>query len=144
MNNKIKVNKNWNLLDYFYYKVTLYYSKSESRYGINDNKRRGSYAVGLFLSLNIESLIMLFLVFFVKKNTLLSDVMGFIIVGIFLFVIFYTIYIFEKKRHSQIFMKYKNEQLKQRKNREKILIIYIILTIVVFCTAVYLGAELWK
>ncbi len=137
-------NNNWNLLDYLYYRATLFYSKSETHYGFDDNKRRGSYTVGIFVSLNIESILMLILIFFFKKNTFLIDYMGFVIIGVFLLIIFYSIYILERKRHNLIFNNYKNELPQQKRNRGKILFVYILFTIILLFTVVILGREFWN
>ena len=144
MKNKIKINSSWNLWDYLYYRITLYYSKTESSFGLEDNKRRGAYTVGLFLSLNVESIIMLLFVLFIQKTTFLIDYMGFVFVGLFLFIIFLSIYVYEKKRHNKIFSKYENEQVYQKKSRGKILVIYILFTICLLCISVYLGRVFWK
>ena len=98
MKNKIKVKSSWNLWDYLYYRATIYYSKSEPKYGLEDHKRRGSYIVGLLISLNIESIVMLLFILFSQKTTFLIDYMGFVFVGFFSFYsFFFSICIREKK-----------------------------------------------
>lgn len=144
MKNSIKVNSNWNLWDYLYYRTTIYYSKSEPKYGLEDHKRRGSYIVGLLISLNIESMVMLLFILFFQKTTFLIDYMGFVFVGLFLFIIFFSVYVYEKKRHNKIFSKYENEQIYQKISRGKILIIYIFFTFCLLFVSVYLGRLFWK
>ena len=133
----------FNIWDYLYYRATLYYNKTETKLGFEDNKRRGSYTVGLLISLNVESLIMLIILLFLNRTPFLLDYMGYLIVCVFLIIIFYTIYLFEKKRHIQIFNRYKNESNIERKKRNIFLGAYITFTIILFFLAVSLGRTLW-
>jgi hypothetical protein len=143
MSRKIVENR-WNLWHYLYYRATLFYSKTETKFGFEDNKNRGSYTVGILLSLNIESLLMLFIISFFEKNIFLMNYMGYVIIGLFLFILFYSQYILEKKRHHQIFEKYKDETLKEKKRGTLILTLYILLTIASLFLVVYIGREYWK
>jgi hypothetical protein len=51
--------------------------------------------------------------------------------------------LFEKKRHIQIFNRYKNESNIERKKRNIFLGAYITFTIILFFLAVSLGRTLW-
>jgi len=141
---KLEKKNNWNLWDYIYYRTTLYYSKKEKKFGFEDNKRRGSSTVGLLLGLNIETLLMFVFALFFKKTTFLINYMGVGFIIVFLLIIFYSIYFFETKNHIQIFNKYKNEQTKNKKIREIVVVLYIVFTVVLLYAAVFFGRNFWK
>ena len=142
MNNPT-ISKSWNLWDYLYYRTTLLYSRIESKYGFEDNKRRASYTSSLFFCLNIESLVMLILVGLFDKTDLLVNYMGFVFVLIFLIIIIYSTFYFEKKRHQIIFEKYENEDIKQKTIRGRLLILYIASTIISLFLVIYIGRIYW-
>ena len=134
----------WNIWEYLYYRTTLFYSKHESKYGFEDNKSRGSYISGLLFSLNVESIIMLIITIFFKKNNFLVDYFGYIIVGVFLILILYSKHYFEKKKHLEIFEKFQTESNQQKRNRSILLISYIVSTIISLFVIVYLGNQYWN
>lgn len=123
--------------DYLYYKATKYYSKTESKLGFDDNKRRGSTVTGLFIGLNVQSIIMILYLYFEQINIFLKDFLGMIMVGIFLLILLLSVYVFEKKRHNFIFRKYSKESIKIKAG----LILYILGSIGLFMLTVYVGSK---
>ena len=139
----IETSKSWNLWDYLYYRVTLFYSKAESKLGFDDNKRRGSQFTALFIGLNVQSLLMLILTLLFNKNEFLLNYMGFIFIGLLLIILVYSIYYFEKKKHKLIFEKYNKETDKQKKDRGYMLNMYFAITIISLFVVVFIGRTLW-
>ena len=80
-----------------YFRCTKYYMKTESRYGRMDNRNRGSYSVGLCISLNFQSLILLLLPLLFEKNSGIIKSGGVFFIGTFILVIYYSKYFFGKR-----------------------------------------------
>jgi archaellum biogenesis protein FlaJ (TadC family) len=134
----------FNIWEYLYYRTTVFYQKTESKYGFEDNKRRGAYVVGLLVSLNIQSLILIIMTFTFNKTDTLIQSGGYFFIGTFLLITLYSLYLFGEKKHDNIFKKFENETQKDKEKRTSILIIYIVLTVILLLATVYIGREYWK
>lgn len=137
-------NNNWNLWDYFYYSTTLYHKKFESKLGLESNKNQGSFLVGLLISLNVESILLIIIILSFKKDAAFLDYLSYVVSVIFFGIVFYSKYLYEKKRHDLIFKKYGDESKKQRTYRRKGMFAYVLFTILLLSITVYLGREVWE
>ena len=133
-----------NLWDYLYYRTTLFYKKTESKFGFEDNKMRGSYTAGFFFFMNILTLVSIILMIFFDKDTFKgNDYLAIASVVVFILSNLYSIQYFEQKRHNLIFENFKKENINQKKTRGNYLILYIILSIISFMTMAYIGNKFW-
>ncbi|PKG42521.1 hypothetical protein, partial [Psychroflexus sp. MES1-P1E] len=117
--------------------------KSESKYGLEDNKRTGAYAIGILIGFNIMSIITIIAALSIEKTPILEDTLLFLNIITILVSLFYSFYFFEKKKHTYIFEKYQNESFKKKKIRNIYVTLYIILSVALLYFAVYVGRENW-
>lgn len=132
--------ENFNIIEYTYYTVTKYYIKNESKYGLEDNKSTGAYAVGILLAFNIISLLTIILAISYSKTSMLESLLFPVVAIIILISVFLSIYHF-KRKHQYIFEKYENDFLKKKRNI--MVITYIIFSVVFMFIAVYIGRLNW-
>lgn len=132
----------FNIIEYTYYTVTKYYVKTESKYGLDDNKSTGAYAVGILLAFNIISLLTLILAVSFSKTSMLESLLFPVVATIILISVFLSIYYF-KKKHLYIFKKYENDIFQKKKKRNIMVTAYIIFSVVFMFIAVYVGRLNW-
>jgi archaellum biogenesis protein FlaJ (TadC family) len=133
----------FNIWEYLYYRITLFYSKAESRYDFEDNKRRGAIYTALFISLNIQFIPLLIITVFLEKTSFVLNSISYLMVFLFLIILFYSINFFEKKNYSRIFNFYTKESDNERSSRNTFLGLYIFCTVVLLFLTIFIRRSFW-
>ena len=122
--------------------MARFYIKYESKTGIEDNKTSGAHVIGILIALNIISFAFIISALIFERSPTLKIILLVFIFTIILFCVFYSIHFF-KRNHKFIFEKYENDNFKKMKIRKIYVILYIILSVVLFFLGVYIGRESW-
>jgi len=137
----------FNILDYLYYRMTLFYRENESSSGEYGNRYTAAIYVSLVVILNSISLLLLVFSSIFEREYLIEvlycsicDVLLYVIPA---FIVVLCIYMYAHVRHERIFNRYSKQTIDQKKIRDRVALLFFVFSFLsVMAVIVGLGGKL--
>ncbi len=125
----------FNILDYLYYRITLFYRKYEGRLSEESNRYSAAIGVALCIVLNVGT-VMAFVDYLLGNRGEIGIAYRAVLYAIPVLCIVICIYIYAHVRHDKIFNKYSVQNEKQKERRDQTVVVYALLSVLLLFTMV--------